>query len=202
VVGIVAAAVMACLIVGLLVCGGLVYLGMAGISSREPTSEEKMAVVTIRDLEPYGVEIAEVESREVWKTKRNVDGSLEIEYEYDPDLAPGPGDKVILQGSVDIEHTEKDARQTFSLNIMASQTGMRIYGATTRDQQHTMADVDQSYFALVMKNEKPVGNLVSVRKGKHVYGLLVINIYFDDPHTLEEMLREKIDQGERSLTEP
>lgn len=193
---------MGTVLLSILAGGGLLYLGMTGISSREPSVEEKQSLVTIRDLEPYGAEIAEAEKREVWKAKRNLDGTLEIEYEYDPDLAIGPGDNITLQSSVDIEHTEKDARQTFSLNIAACKTGMRIYGVKTRDQQHTMADVDQSYFALVVKDEKPVGNMVNVRKGKHVYSLLVIGIFFNDPVTLEEILREKIERGERSLKGP
>lgn len=201
-IGIVAAAGLSGLLLCCLCCGGLVYLGSTGISSREPSAEEKSAVVTIRDLEPHGVMPAELEKREVWKTKRHFDGTLEIEYEYDPELAAGAGDAVTMQSSVSIEHTEKDASQAFSITIMAYQTGLRISGVKSREQQHAMADVDQTHFALLLKDDQPVGNMLVIRKGKRIYGVLIVGIYFDDPAQLEEIVREKIKQGDAVLEKP
>src|SRR5262245_30325007 len=58
-------------LLGLLACCGLIYVGMTGISSRPPTDQERQAVVTIDDLRNHGVEAARQEEREVWLTKRN-----------------------------------------------------------------------------------------------------------------------------------
>ena len=191
---IVAAVVTGSLLVGLAACGGLVWVGMTGISNRPPTPEEKRALVTIGDLEPFGVEISRREEREVWQTKRHLDGSLEVEYEYDPDRAPGPGESITLMSSVTIEDSEASARESFGMTIGAYQLGFGISGVQSREQSYGMAGVDRSHFALIVAKEKPVGNMVVIQQGKRVHGLLLIGLYFDDPRELESLLRPKLDQ--------
>ena len=193
---IVAGAIGGALLLGLVVCGGLIYVGMAGVATREPTDAERQTLVTIRDLESFGVEAGRLEEREVWQSKRNLDGSLEIEYEYDPDLAPGPGEMISLMSSAEINSTESSARESFNMTIAAYQLGFGLYDVQSRDQSHAMAGVDQSRFALIVKNEKPVGNMIVVRQGKRVHGLLLIGLYFEDPQELEDLLRPTVERSE------
>jgi hypothetical protein len=192
---IVAAAVAGLLLLGLLACGGILFLGMKGISNRPPTEQERQAVVTIGDLAPFDVQIARQEEREVWQTKRNLDGGLEIEYEYDPERAPGPAEAITLMSSVNIDDSEASARETYGMTIGAYQLGFRVYDVQSREQSHRMTGVDQSHFALVVTDEKPVGNTVVIRQGKRVHGLLLIGLYFEDPKTLEDLLRPTIDRS-------
>ena len=60
-------------------CGGLLYLGASGVSSREPTDAERQTVVSVVDLAPFGIAADKLAERETWRTKRNLDGSLEID---------------------------------------------------------------------------------------------------------------------------
>src|SRR5687767_13925382 len=57
----------------LVACGGLLYVGVTGISNREPTDAERQVVVSAADLEPYGAEPSRLAEREVWNAKRNLD---------------------------------------------------------------------------------------------------------------------------------
>ena len=184
----------------LLACGGLLYVGMTGISSREPTDEERQAVITATDLAAYGAEPERLDEREVWNTKRNLDGTLEIEYEYDQDLAPGDDDTLAVLSTVELHHSDSSARESFGMMISAYKIGFGVSGVQSREQPHRMAGVDQSHFSLILNDgQNPVGNMVVVRAGKRVHGLLVIGVYFDDPATLEAILRPTI---ERSATLP
>jgi hypothetical protein len=189
---IVAAAAAGALFLGLVACGGLLYLGATGISRRAPNDEERQAVVTIRDLEPLGARVAHQDQREVWLAKRNFDGSLEISYEYDPDRAPGKGHEFTVRSSVEIDPSESSARETYGLTIGAYDLGLRVGGAQSRQLPHTMAGADQSHFALILKNDHPVGNMAVVRQDKRVHGLLITGLYFDDPRQLESLLRPTV----------
>ncbi len=182
----------------LVACGGLLYVGVTGISNREPTDAEREVVVSAADLEPYGAEPSRLAEREVWNAKRNLDGTLEIEYEYDQDRARGNDDTLAVLSTVELHGSDSSARESFGMLIAAYQIGFGVSGVQSRQQQHQMAGVDQSHFSLILNDsQNPVGNMVVVRSGKRVHGLLVIGVYFDDPATLEAVLRPTI---ERSAT--
>src|SRR5262245_41790083 len=72
------------LLVSIAVCSGVAYLGVRGISNRPPTAAEKQTLVTASDLKSFGAMPQKLGQREVWNVKKNIDGSVEMEYDYDP----------------------------------------------------------------------------------------------------------------------
>ncbi|HEX5104885.1 MAG TPA: hypothetical protein VFV87_13790, partial [Pirellulaceae bacterium] len=146
-------------------------------------------------LQPFGVQVVRQAEREVWLTKRNLDGSLEIEYEYDPERAPGAGEDISLMSSASIEPSESSARESFGMTLAAYRLGFGIYDVQARELPHAMPGADQSHFALIVKDGNPVGNMVVVQQGKRVHGLLLIGLYFDDPQELDDLLRPTIDRS-------
>jgi hypothetical protein len=183
------------LLLGIVACGGLLYVGATGVSRRPPSDEERQAVLTIDDLAPFGVEPVNQQQREIWQTKRNLDGSLEVEYEYDPERAPTADDTITVMSSVTIDRSESSARETYALAIGAYQLGFGVFGVRARQQSHTMTGVDQSYFASIVKDDQLVGNMVVIRQAKRVHGLLLIGLHFDDPAQLESLLRINIEKS-------
>jgi len=175
-----------------LVCTGLVYVGMTGISSRQPSAREQQAVFTMADLAARGVESAKLSQREEWTAKKNLDGSLEIEYEYDPEKS-GDDEPFHLTSSVEINPTEKDARESFSMAISAYGLGLQIGGATSQRQEIILPWADQVYFAVIQHSNVPVGNIAVIRKGKRLHSVLLIGHYFQDPQEFAEELRSKVE---------
>lgn len=184
-------------LVMLVVCGGLFYVGMTGISNREPTEAERAVVLTATDFAPhYGSQPQRLAEREVWNTKRNFDGTLEIEYEYDQDLAPGGDDVLAVLSSVELHPSESSARESFNMLIGAYKIGFGISGVQAREQSGSMPGMDQTHYSLILnQNQFPVGNMVVVRAGQRVHGLVVIGVYFDDPAALGELLRPTVDRS-------
>ena len=175
-----------------LLCAGLLFLGMRGISSRQPTAQEKQAVFTVADLAPRGIPQTKLPEREEWNCKKNFDGSLEIEYEYDPEKS-GDDQVFRLMSSVEIEPSEEDARESFGMAVTAYGVGLQIGGVTSDKQPYAVPWADQSHFALINNNSGSVGNLAIIRKGKRLHALLLVGYCFQDPEDLAEMLRAKVD---------
>ncbi len=183
----------ACLLVA---CGGLMYLGATGISNREPTDAERAVLITADDLAPFGAQPSKHDQREVWNTKKNFDGTLEIEYDYDPELAPGDDDPLMVTSQVELAGSESDARESYAILLAAYQLGFRISGVKSREQSHQMAGVDQCHFSLILNGDgDPVGNMAVLRAGKRLHGLMIVGVYFDDPATLESLLRPTIERS-------
>ncbi len=173
-------------------CTGLVYLGMTGVSQRQPTPREQQAVFTMAELASRGVEQAKLSEREEWTAKKNLDGSLEIEYEYDPEKS-GDDEPFRLLSSVEINPSESDARESFGMAITAYGVGLRIGGATAQKQEYMVPWADQSHFALIQGEDISVGNLAIIRKGNRLHAILLIGYCFQDPADLAEALRSKVE---------
>lgn len=173
-------------------CGGLVYLGMQGVSQRQPTAREEQAVFTMADLEAWGVEQTKLSEREEWNAKKNLDGSLEIEYNYDPERS-GDDDAFSLMSSAEIHATDKDARESFGMAIAAYGVGLKIGGTTSQKQEIALPWADQSHFALIQHDNITVGNMAVIRKGNRLHAILLIGHVFDDAAELAEAMRPKVE---------
>lgn len=173
-------------------CGGLAYLGMKGVSHRQPTAREEQAVFTMADLEAWGVEQTKLSEREEWNAKKNFDGSLEIEYEYDPEKS-GDDDAFSLISSVEINPTEKDARESFGMAVTAYSVGLKIGGTTSQKQEIALPWADQSHFALIQHSNITVGNMAVIRKGKRLHAIVLIGHVFENPAELAEAMRPKVE---------
>ena len=175
-----------------LLCAGLIFLGMRGISSRQPTAQEKQAVLTVANFALLGIPQTKLAEREEWNCKKNLDGSLEIEYEYDPEKS-GDDQVFRLMSSVEIDPSEEDARESFGMAITAYGVGLQIGGVTSDKQPYSVPWADQSHFAVIKNSSASVGNLAIIRKGTRLHALLLVGYCFHDQDELAEMLRTKVE---------
>ena len=177
-------------------CLGFLVVGAIGIPRADPTPEERQALVTIDDLVPFGAQPVNQDQREVYSAKRNLDGSVEISYDYDADRAPKGDEVFTLSSAVEINLSERSARESFGTTIGAFKLGLGIYDVEAEKDPYEMPGVDQSYFASIRTKSVPVGNMVVVRKGKMLHSVLLVGLHFDRAEDLAAILEGKIARAE------
>src|SRR5688572_1531732 len=91
--------------------GALLYLGANGLWSRKPTEAERKLIVTSNALADY---VKLDASCETLKSKRNIDGTREIEAEYEPEQCRA-AEQVSFVSGAEIARTKRDARESFAL---------------------------------------------------------------------------------------
>ncbi len=178
-----------------LCCGGLAIVSVYGVASRDVTEEEMAYFVTAEDMEEYFVAPGDPAECVVTNAKTNIDGSLELEYEYDADRDPGTDDVFILQSTVDICSSESSAKEDHSLSIGAMKLGITLSGQSTLkiDQRNDLMTLGDENYAAILRNEGiPVGNLVVVRQGKKVFSVALIGVFFESREDLESVFRRSL----------
>src|SRR5262245_40822261 len=85
-----------------------------GCVKDEIKEEDRSLLVTLADVKEYGFELDHLAARQVFKRSRYLDGSLEIEYEFEtPDEVED--DVLYLSSTAGFERTVKDAFETYHL---------------------------------------------------------------------------------------
>jgi len=176
-------------------CGGLFVIGMTGISSRKVTAEEINYFVTTKDLRPYADIPGDRSKCVTTSATVAIDGSLELEYEFDSSLDPDVDEVFLLQSTVDIYGSESEAKEGHTLAVAAMKLGLSIGGASVvvEKRNDLMTLGDQQYAAILRSDGNPGGNLVVVRQGKKVFAMLIAGLYFDDRESLEDVLRRSLE---------
>lgn len=172
--------------------GTLVYFGYNGISSRAPTDAEKSMLITLDVLESYGYTNQPQEATAIWSAKVNIDGSTELEYEYELESET---DYLYIVSDVNLEATEKDARDSFKIGINAYKLGLKIGGATAEKKPNLFTLGDERYSAQIMIDGDPFGNLVVVRHGRIIHSLILMGLYFDEKEDLESLFFQALENS-------
>jgi hypothetical protein len=174
---------------------GIGVLAIKGVSTRPLVQSEKELLISASCLEPYGMDAPAPELCETYSAKRNLDGSLGLEYEYDSDKNPKRKDVLYVTSEVEINPTLKDARESFTISIAAYKVGMSLGGGLRVDASPvSLALGDQNYWAVIKRDQTPLGNVVVVRKGNVVHSFIVIGLYFSDPEDLRSLLQPKLEK--------
>ncbi len=166
---------------------------MAGIAcgcvSRDVTENDKAMMITVRDLNAIGQEFAVVEAKETWEKIQWFDGSGEIDYEYE--LYEGDSSVLYMACNVSLERKASDTWTTYKVQKLAF---TKVYGEGAVEQPEGFKWGDESFFAL-LKNDQgnEVGNFFIGRKGKTVYTLTVVGLYFSDAELFEQMVGPKLE---------
>lgn len=163
------------------IVGGLYYVGVKGVSSRLPTEEEKKLVLSPAHFEEFGQTLDPKCAKYTWK--RNLDGTAEIEFEYDC----GENAKISITSGVEIGRDERDARESFTLTIAAYKTGAKIGGATLEERPELLTYGEQRYAAFLRNNNRTVGNVLLLRQGRVLHSLVIAGLYFDDPDDIQDL---------------
>jgi hypothetical protein len=179
---------------------GLVVLGIHGVSSRQPTEAEKELLISVACLKDFEIDGLAPELCESYVAKRNLDGSLGLEYEYDSDKSPDRSQALYFSSEVEINRSVKDARESFFMSIQAFKLGMK-FGKDIRleESQKNMGLAEQEYWAVIKNGASPVGNLVVLRQGTAVHSLMVTGVHFADWEDLKCLLQTTLEK-EKNFT--
>jgi hypothetical protein len=168
--------------------GGLAYLLFLHERPQPVTQAERDILLTAEALTPlFPITVDPAIGRA--KHVRYLDGSRELSYEYDsPDDAENP---LYISSTVNIERSVSDARTVYLSMTFGLKLGLAMEGAEALQQVHKtglFAWGDESKSVMLLKSGRPVGNVFAGRKGRRVFHLILVGVYFDDRQDVEAAL--------------
>ena len=175
------------------ILSGFIFIGCTTRNIRE---EEKDLLVTVEELENYGLNINHPAEGESYILKTNFDGSTEIEYEYDSKKDSNNDDNLWLKSEAEISNTPDEAIISFKDRINAYKLGLAIGSSDIEIvEDPELFDLgDESYGAYLAAGERNLGNLLVIRKGNTVFSLLLTGKYIDNPQLLHELMIPKLEK--------
>lgn len=152
------------------------------------TQAERDVLFTIETLTDFAdVEVDPAAGK--LKRVRHFDGSREVTYEYEsPD---GAEDPLYLSSSVNLERNVSDARTVYVSSTLGFKLGMALEGEQALQQVARSGLFqwgDESRAVVLMKGDKPVGNVFAGRKGKKVFLVILVGVFFDEREDVEAAL--------------
>jgi len=153
--------------------------------------QDRPLLVTLRDLEPYGFKLGHLSHREKLSRTVYLDGSMEIEYEFETPDSEAKG--IFLSSTATYERSEADAKATFRLEKGGAAIGARIGGAKIREARGFFQWGDESHFAYLDGKDGPGGIYFSARLGSKCYSLVLAGLYFSDAKEWESLILPKLE---------
>lgn len=173
-----------------LAAAALVSLSFTGVSSRDVREDERHMLVTINDLAPYATIPGDRSLCESYIAKRNVDGSLEVEYKYDTDEDPEAEEFLLLKSETETSGTVRLAKESFANRVAAYKMGASLVSGGRLQEDSSLFSLGEDNFAAISTLDGDViGNIVVTRKGNVVYSLLIYGLYLDEREQLESLLK-------------
>lgn len=174
----------------------LVFLliNLTGCVEGEMTDEQLAMLVTFDDLNMFDIGDFETESCESYMSKTNIDGSLEIEYEFDSAKNENNTDYLLISSQVEVNESIREAKESFRLTIDAFRLGLSISNKSLKlvEDKELFKWGDEYYSSYIVANDNIVGNLITARKDNKIFSLILMGIYFDDKDLLMELLGSKL----------
>ena len=152
------------------------------------TPAERDVLLTIEKLKEF-VDLEADPGRGRVKRVRYLDGSREVTYEYEsPD---GAADPLYVSSSVNLERNVSDARTVYVSSTLGFKLGMALEGESALRQvvrSGLFQWGDESKAVLLMRGDKPVGNLFAGRKGRKVFLVVLVGVFFDEREDVDAAL--------------
>jgi hypothetical protein len=161
-----------------------------GCAKQSIREEDKPLLLTVEDLAPYGLSLDNYWQYEVFRRNINVDGAIEIEYEFDPPEESGIN--LYLAVAASFERTTKDAKVAYLMEQKGTTFGAKLGGAAVSESMEFFTYGDESFFGFLMGEKGPGGNLFITRTGTKVYVVLIGGVYFDSPDDWAELITPKL----------
>jgi hypothetical protein len=118
---------------------------------------------------------------------RYLDGSAEVNYEYEDDA-------LYITSTASKERTPKDAKALYTMIRLTSPTFAK-YAAdvefTPRNDLYSGGD--DWYSAAIVTGGTSAGHLLLVRQGKHVFMLTIGGVFLNDPAEFRALVQPRID---------
>lgn len=169
-----------------------VLVGVAGCMEEKLRESDRPLLVTIEDLEPYDYDLDHLAHLQKFRRIRNIDGSLEIEYEFE---TPDTSEQILyISATAGYDKNVREAIASYRMNKGAVGVGSRIGGVSVREEPGFYRWGDESYFGyFVTKEGRRGGNVFVARRGNRTYLLIISGIYFEDREEWAAFIEPKLD---------
>ena len=175
---------------------GIIVIGILGIvaiglffemtaTDLDVTDADRAAVLDIGELRDWIEDFTPEMTQEVWSKKRYIDGSIELDYEYDePDNENAP----YLSCTVNFDRKPSEAKITYLASWNSMKIGLGLNDARVDERNDLFSFGDPSMFGLLMSGDEPFGNALAARIGSKSVLIVFSGVYFDDSEALAELL--------------
>lgn len=150
------------------------------------TEADRRVVLTADDVARVFPALEVRPSAATIKKVRYLDGSHEVEYEYE--ARTDDGISLYVSSSVSVEPTIDDAVMSYNSIGVGVDVGMAFAGKTTpRIRNDLFRWGEVSSHSVLEREFGPVGNVLIVRQGKHVFFATVIGVHLTDPEEISQL---------------
>ena len=170
----------------------LVLACLAGCGTEEPLSEaDKSLFLRPSDLVRYGFQYDDPDSYEKFSKSRQFDGAYQLKYEFQPGKSERR--RVFIYASVLVAQNESDAALNESAEAVGMVLGLKASGVEERELRMKSGS-ELGKLRLLVKGDKPLGNIFTTRDGRKTYLLVVTGFYFDDAEDWKKLVAPKLEQ--------
>jgi len=168
----------------------LLLFGFVGCSTEEPLSEaDKSLFLRPADLARYGFQYDDPANYEKFSKSRQIDGAYQLKYEFQPDKSERR--RVFIYASVSVARSDSDAALNEGAEAVGMIIGLKASGVEEREMK---SGSDGSKLRLLVKGDKPLGNIFTMREGRKTYFLVMTGLYFDDAEDWKKLFAPKLEQ--------
>ncbi len=185
-----------CLLLGVALLVGLGALFVLTAKEEPPTDEERGLMVDAAAVAGLTGDFDPRPEFERLKKSRYLDGSHDIEYEYD-----GPSDDApYIQCTLTVERSLSDARTSYLATWGGAKIGPMISGeknVAVVEQSDHFRWGDESRMAILQLDGQPVGNIFVARKGMKVFHVSIAGACFEDRQSFADLVEPVLERVER-----
>jgi hypothetical protein len=172
--------------------GALLLLGIAACGTEQPVAEDDRALfLRVADLAEFGVRYRDAEAHEKFSKRKHFDGAYELNYEFKTPESEQERPLFIF-GSISVQQKTSDAMMSEGAEKIGLLIGFKKEGVEEREVAGAQRFGDSSKFTVLVKDERPIGNVFTVRDGKKTYLLVVAGVFFKDPEAWSRLIGPKL----------
>ncbi len=166
-------------------------LGFTLLQKELPVGEQDKQIVVQADVFEEWLEGFSFDAEnESWQKLKNIDGTYELNYEYDSDM-------LYVSCMVGVDDSRSDAKISYVAMDTGSEIGAGLEDMKYVDRRGLLRYGDESRAALIRMDGDNVGNYFACRKGKNTIVILWTGVYFEDSQAFRDIVEPVLDRWAR-----
>jgi len=173
----------------------LALLALAACVPQPVREGDKALLVTIRDLEPYGLDLRRHAEAESFDKDLYLDGSLDLEYEFES--PEGADENVYIMSTATFDMSRRDALISYRAMRAGLGIGLRFSELEVEMDPGFFSWGNESYFGHLEHEGRVGGAVFSTRLGNRCYAVILAGVYFSDPEEWSAFITPKLEEFRR-----
>jgi len=172
----------------------LLALGVAACGTEQPVGEaDKALFMRAADLADLGVRYPDAEAHETFSKRKHFDGAYELNYEFKTPESE-QARPLFIYTSVSVQPKASDAMMSEGAEKIGLLIGFKREGVEEREVEGAPRFGESSRFTVLVKDDKPIGNVFAMRDGRKTYLLVIAGIYFKDAGLWKKVIGPKVER--------